>query len=266
MNIIVCVKQIADPEAPEESFTLDSDKNAFIPSPKITKVLNPFDEQAVEAALRIKDKSGAKVTAFSLGTGLDRAVTKKPVFMGADELVLLEDEAFAGGDSWSTAFALAEAIKKNGSYDLILCGRQAADWNAGQVGLGIANFLGLPYVTVAKKIEIADGKARIERVTSNGHEVVEVELPAVITVSNELGQARYPAIQNIRAANKVQPVVWKPSDIGVDASSVGMKGRRLNLLKLFKPVIQGTCEIMEGESTEEMAENLALTLRKAKIL
>jgi electron transfer flavoprotein beta subunit len=209
---------------------------------------------------------GAKVTALSVGKDLDRVVTKKPVFMGADELILLEDDMFAGGDSWSTAWALAAGIKKIGEYDLILCGRQAADWNAGQVGLGIAEFLGLPSVTVARKIEIVDGKAKIERVTSDGYETVEVNLPALITVSNELGQARYPAIQRIRVANKIQPTIWKPEDVGLDASSVGKSGRRLNIIKLYEPVNEGTCEIMEGETVEEMAENLALTLRKAKIL
>ncbi|MBP1611173.1 MAG: electron transfer flavoprotein beta subunit, partial [Acidobacteria bacterium] len=112
--------------------------------------------------------------------------------MGADELILLEDDAFAGGDSWSTAHALAAAIRKIGTYDLILCGRQAADWNAGQTGSGIAQLLNLPCVTVARKIEVTDGKALVERVTANGYETVEVTLPAVITVSNEIGQARYP--------------------------------------------------------------------------
>lgn len=264
MNIIVCAKEIADPEAPAEDFRLDKDR--LVASPKVLKVLNPFDEQAVEAALRIKDNVGARVTALSLGKGLDRVVTKKAVFMGADELILLEDDAFAGGDSWSTACALAAAIKKIGTYDLILCGRQAADWNAGQTGAGIAQLLDLPCVTVARKIDVTDGKAKIERVTANGYETVEVALPVVITVSNEIGQARYPKIQNIRIANKVQPLVWKPADIGMEPSEVGSKGRRLTLQKLFQPVVEGTCEIMTGETTEEMAENLALTLRKAKIV
>jgi len=111
MNIIVCVKEIADPEAPSEEFRLD--KYRLVASPKVLKVLNPFDEQAVEAALRIKDKVGALVTALSLGKGLDRVVTKKPVFMGADELILLEDEAFADGDSVSTVNALAAAITED---------------------------------------------------------------------------------------------------------------------------------------------------------
>ena len=266
MNIIVCVKEVADPEAPADSFRLDPDHNVLISSPKILKVLNPFDEQAIEAALRIKDKLGAKITVLSLGKKLDRVVAKKALFMGADELILLEDEAFADGDSWSTAYALSAAIRKIGNYDLVLCGRQAADWNAGQIGSGIAELLNLPSITLARKIEILNGKAKLERVTTNGYEVVDVILPALITVSNELGQARYPAIQNIRKADKIQPIIWKPIDLGLEPSHIGSKGRRLKLLKLFQPVNEGQCEIIEGETVQEAAENLALTLRKEKIV
>jgi electron transfer flavoprotein beta subunit len=266
MKIIVCIKEIADPEAPSDSFRLNPEKKILESSPKVLKVINPFDEQAVEAALRIKDAMGAKVTALALGKALDRVVVKKPLFMGADELILLEDEAFADGDSWSTARALTAAIRKIGDYDLVLCGRQAADWNAGQIGSGIAEFLGLPSVTVARKIEIFDGKARVERVTADGYETVELPLPAVITVSNEIGQARYPAIQNIRTANKIQPMIWKPGDLDIDPSTLGAKGRQLKILKLFQPVTEGTCELMEGETVQEMAENLALRLRREKIL
>lgn len=266
MNIVVCIKEILDPETPADSFTIDGTNNVLMPKGKIAKVLNPFDEQAVEAALRIKDKLGAKVTAISVGKQMDRVVTKKPVFMGADELVLLEDDGFADGDAWSTAYAIAAAIQKIGQCDLVVCGRQAADSNAGQVGIAIAELLGLPHVSVARKIDILDGKARVERVTCDGYETVEVDLPALVTVTNELGQARYPAIQNIRIANKIQPTVWKPADIGLDSSQTGMQGRRQKLIKLFQPVREGTCEIVEGETVQEAAENLALVLRKAKIL
>ena len=266
MNIVVCVKEILDPEAPADSFTIDSANNVLVATGKIAKVLNPFDEQAVEAALRIKDKLGAKVTAISVGKQMDRVVTKKPVFMGADELILLEDEGFADGDSWSTAYAIAAAIRKIGQCDLVICGRQAGDSNAGQVGIGIAEFLGLPHVSIARKIDILDGKARVERVTCDGYETVEVLLPALITVSNELGQARYPAIQNIRIANKIQPTIWKHADIDIEVSQAGKQGRRQKLLKLFQPVREGTCEIIEGETLQEAAGNLALVLRKAKIL
>jgi len=266
MNMIVCVKQVLDPEAPPASFKIDASGNKVVPPPGVSPVISPFDENAVEAALRIKDVQGGKITVISLGTNLLREVVKKPLSMGADELILLEDEAFADGDSWSTACALATAIKKIGSYDLIFCGRQAADWDAGQVGSGIAEILGLPGVTVAKKVEVTDGKARVERVTADGYEVIEVSLPALVTVSNELGEARYPTIKGIMAAKKIEPVVWKPADIGVEPSQVGAEGRRVKLLKLFQPVHEGKCDLVEGESPEEAGVNLSLRLREAKIL
>lgn len=266
MNIIVCVKQVIDPEAPPVSFKVDSSSNKVVPPAGVPPVINPFDENALEAALRVKDAQGGKVTTISLGADLLRDVVKKPLAMGADELILLEDEAFAEGDSWSIAYTLAMAIKKIGEYDIIFCGRQASDWDAGQVGSGIAEMLGLPSVTVAKKIDITDGKARVERVTADGYEVVETPLPAVITVSNELGEARYPSVKGIMAAKRVEPIVWKPADIGVDTSQIGAAGQRSKLLKLFQPVREGKCEIVEGGSAEEAGGNLAAKLRDAKVI
>ena len=264
--MIVCVKQVVDPEAPPASFKVDPEKKQVTLPPSVSPVLDPYAEYAVEAALRIKDAQGGKITAISLGTNLLRDVVKKPLSMGADELILLEDEAFDGGDGWSTAYALAMAIKKIGDYDLIFCGRQASDWDAGQVGSGIAEILGLPSVTLAQKIEVTDGKARVERVTDDGYDVVEVSLPALITVSNEIGEPRYPTIKGIMAAKRKEPVIWKPADIGVEASQVGAAGRRTSLLKLFQPVREVKCEIVEGESPEEAAVNLAVKLRESKVL
>ncbi len=266
MNMVVCCKQVIDPEAPPASFKVDTSANKVIPPPGVPPVISPFDENAVEAALKIKDAQGGKITAISLGINLLRDVVKKPLSMGADDLILLEDEAFTEGDAWSTAYALAMAIKKIGDYDLILCGRQAADWDEGQVGSGIAEILGLPSVTLAKKIEVADGKVRVERVTTDGYEVVEVTTPALITVSNELGEARYPTIKGIMAAKRMEPIIWKPADIGIDPSQLGAAGRRAKLVKLFQPVREGKCEVIEGETPEEAAANLALKLREAKVL
>jgi electron transfer flavoprotein beta subunit len=266
MNMIVCCKQVIDPEAPPASFKVDTSAKKAIPPQGVPPVISPFDENALEAALKIKDAQGGKITVVSLGVNLLRDVVKKPLSMGADELVLLEDEAFAEGDGWSIAYALAMAIKKIGGYDIIFCGRQAADWDNGQVGSGIAEILGLPCVTLARKINVNDSKARVERVTADGYEVIEVSLPALITVSNELGEARYPTIKGIMAAKRKEPVVWKPGDIGVETSQLGATGRRTKLLKLFQPVREGKCEIIEGENPEEAAASLALKLREAKVL
>jgi electron transfer flavoprotein beta subunit len=264
--MIVCCKQILDPEAPPASFKIDPSTNKVIPPPGVAPVVSPFDEQAVEAALRLKDAQGGKITVLSMGNNMLRDVVKKPLSMGADELVLLEDEAFEGGDSWSTAFALATAIKKVGEFDIIFCGRQAADWDAGQVGSGIAEILGIPSVTVAKKVEVADGKARVERVITDGYQVIEVALPALITVSNELGEARYATLKGIMAASKKQPVVWKPADIGLDASKIGAAGRKTKLVKLFQPVKEGKCEVVEADTPADAGSKLAARLREAKLI
>ena len=266
MNIIVCSKQILDPEAPPASFSIDSSANEMVPAESLSPVISPFDEQAVEAALRIKEDLGGKITVLTQGVDLIPKVVRKPLDMGADELVLLEDEAFAGGDSWSTAYALSMAIRKIGEYDLILCGRQAADWDQGQVGAAICEILDLPGVTLARKIEVTDGSARVERVRPDGHEVIEVALPALITVSNELGEARYPTLKGIRKARKIKPIVWSPEDIDIDPARIGAAGRRSKMLKLFKPVREETCEIIEGESEEDAGMNLALRLMEAEVL
>lgn len=266
MDMVVCIKQVIDPEAPPASFKIDASANKVVPPPGVSPVVDPYAEYAVEAALRVKDAQGGKVTALSLGSNQLRDIVKKPLAMGADELILLEDGAFDDGDSWSTAYALAMAIKKIGSYDIIFCGREASDWNAGQVGSAIAEILGLPSVTLVRKIEVGDGKAKVERMTDEGYEVVEVSLPALITVSNELGEPRYPTIKGIMTAKKKEPVVWKPADIDADAAKVGAAGRRVKLLKLFQPVREGTCEIVPGETPEDAAAALALKLKEAKLL
>ncbi len=266
MNIIVLCKQVLDPEAPPASFKIDASSNKVIPPQGVAPVISPFDEQAVEAALRIKDKGGAKITVLTMGTGLVREVIKKPLSMGADELVLLEDPAFDGGDGWSNATALAAAIKKIGTFDLIITGRQAADWDSGQVGSGIAELLGIPSVTVAKKIEVTGVQARVERVVADGYEVIEVALPALITVSNELGEPRYATLKGIMAAARKQPIIWKPADIGVDPSKVGAAGRKSILVKLFQPVKEGKCEVIEADTPAEAGVKLALKLREAKLI
>ena len=266
MNIIVCVKQVTDPEAPPSSFKIDPSGNKVVPSAGVPAVIDPYSEYAVEAALRIKDALGGTVTTISLGGNLIADIVKKPLAMGTDRLVLLEDEAFADGDSYSTAGALAAAIKKIGDYDLILCGREAADTNAGQVGSGIAEILGLPGITLAKKIDISQGKAKVERVTDDGYEVVEVALPALLTVSNEIGEPRYPTIKRSLAAKKIEPTVWKPADIGLETARTGAAGRHSEIARLFQPVRGVKCEIMEGESAEEAGANLALRLREAKLI
>jgi electron transfer flavoprotein beta subunit len=266
MNIIVCVKQVADPEAPPSSFKIDAAGKTMVLPTDVPPVLDPYSQYAVEAALRLKDAHGGTVTALSLGTGFVKDVVRKPLAMGADELVLLDDEAFSGGDSFTTALALSSAVKKIGGYDLILCGRQSADRDAGQVGNGLAELLCLPLITLARKIEVSDGNIRVERVTANGYEVLQAASPLVITVSNEVGEPRYPTIRGIMTSKKKEPVTWQPADIGLDVSQVGAAGRRSQLVRLFQPERGVSCQFIAGETPEEAAIVLADRLRQEKLL
>jgi electron transfer flavoprotein beta subunit len=262
--MIVCCKQVLDPEAPPAVFKVVNNKMTL--PPEVKPVIGQYEEFALEAALKIKDTVGGKITVLSLGNNFVRDVIKKALAVGSDELILLEDEAFDGGDSWSTANALVAAIRKIGTYDIIFCGRQSSDWDAGQVGLGIAETLRIPAITLARKVEVSDGKAKVERVIPDGYQVVEVTLPALITVTSEVGALRYPTLKGIMAAGKKQPAVWKPADIGLEPSQVGAAGRRSKLDKLFQPVKEAKCEIIKGDTPAEAGANLAVRLKEAKLL
>jgi electron transfer flavoprotein beta subunit len=189
---------------------------------------------------------------------------KKPLSMGADELVLLQDDAFENSiDSFFTAQLLAAAIRKLGGFDLIICGRQASDWDNAQVPLGVAEILGLSCVSLGKKVEIKDGKVSVERITNDGYEVVEAPLPALVTVSNELGQPRYPTLRGIMAATRKRPTIWTSADLDADASQLEP---RVTLQELFVPVRDQQCEIIEGDDAADAGRQLALKLREAKLI
>ena len=263
LNVIVCAKQVMDPETPVSAFKIDPDAKRVAHAAGVPPVVNGFDENAVEAALRLKDDSGATITVISVGNGFVMDVMKKPLSMGADRLVLVEDDQVAGLDSAATAYVLSETIKKIEDYDLILCGRQASDWDNSQVPLGIAEILGLPCVTVAQKVEAHGDGVVVHRSRDDGYEVVEAGMPAVVTVSNELGEPRYPNLRGIMAASRKAPTVWTAEDLDLD---IGRLAPSLELIDLFVPVSDRRCEFVEGEDEADAGRKLALRLREEKLL
>jgi electron transfer flavoprotein beta subunit len=263
MHIIVCIKQIPDPEIPPVKFQLDADAKRVIPPEGIPPVINPYDEQAVELALRLKEKHEGKITVLSIGDESATGVVRHALAMGADEGMVLHDTAFAGADSFATAYILKQAIKKIGDYDIVFCGRQAADWDEGQVGTILARQLGAPLVTLAERVDFADGHFHVKRVTLDGFQVFEVPAPAVITVSHEVGQPRLPSGWGIISASKKQIPVWSGSDIDADLSKTGENATRRKLVKLFQPDQSRRCEMAEGKTTEEASAALAEKLIRA---
>jgi len=230
----------------------------------IPPVINGFDENAVEAALRIKDTQEAIITVLSMGQSFALDVMKKPLSMGADSLVLLQDEAFQNtADSSLVAHVLAAAIKKLGPFDLIICGRQASDWDNAQVPLAVAELLDLPCITTGKKVEVGDARVTVERLAAEGTEIMEAPLPALVTISNELGQPRYPTLRGIMAATRKQPTIWNSHDLGLDASQLQP---RLQIVGLYMPTTKKDCQFIQGESEADSGRLLALKLREAKLL
>ena len=264
LNIVVCAKQVVDPETPASAFRIDEDSKRVVPAAGIPPVVNGFDENAVEAALQLKESVGANVTVVSVGSDFVMDVMKKPLSMGADALVLVDDPLVTDLDAFATAVALAEAIRKVGDFDLVLCGRQASDWDNAMVPLGVAELLGLPCVTLAQKIEARDdGGITVHRALSDGYEVVDARLPALVTVSNELGEPRYPTLRGIMTAGRKSPTVWSSSDLGLGESALTPK---LTLNDLFIPTSDRQCELIEGEDDADAGRNLALKLREARLI
>ena len=264
LNIVVLAKQVIDPDMPMSAFQVEREHRRVTTPPNIPPVVNGFDENAVEAALRIKEAQGASITVLSMGKSFSLDVIKKPLSMGADELILLQDEAFENVvDSSFTARVLAAAIRKLEQFDLIICGRQASDWDNTQVPLGVAELLDVSCVTIGKKVEVGDGMVIVDRIVPQGIEIVEAPLPALVTVSNELGQPRYPTLRGIMAATRKKPTIWNAQDLDIDLSQ---KGPSLSLVDLFVPVSEKSCEFIEGDGDEEAGRNLALKLREAKLI
>lgn len=266
MHQIVCVKQVPDPATPFSLFLIDPAANKVIPAPGIAAVMSPFDEQAVEVALRIKDKHGGSVTVISMGPASVREALKEALAMGADEAIQLTDPAFEDADSAVTAYVLALAIRKLGAYDIVHCGRQAADYDGGQVGLGIAELLGHPVLINGRGADLIDDRVRFERVMPSGISVYESPTPVVLTYSQEVGQPRYPTLRNIMAAARKEVTLWSAQDLGADPSMLVPQGRRTRLVRLFIPTFEGEVEIIEGESPAQAGELLALKLREARII
>jgi electron transfer flavoprotein beta subunit len=266
MEIIACIKQILDPDLPPAKFAIDAQKNRVIPPEGIPSVINPYDALAVEAALRLKEKKGGRITILTLGIKTAEDIVRKSLAMGADEGRIISAPDIEGLDSFATAYLLSQAIRKIGKFDLILCGRQAADWDNGAVGSILAEFLGIPVVTRARDVAALDGKVVVERLSPKGLETFDVDLPALITVSNELGKARIPSGWGIITAAKKEIPVWNLKDLGIDPSQTGEMAERNRLLKLFAPSLERKCEIVKGETPAEAAEKLAEKILERKVL
>lgn len=263
MHIIVTAKQVPDPEAPQSSFSVDRGAKKVVVSSSVPSTVSDMDVFATEAALQVKDNvADTKVSVLSLGASHVLDVIKRPLAMGADDLYLVQDEELANGDAMAIAYTLAAAIKKIGAFDLIFAGRQSADLDQGIVGTGLAAILGIPVLTNATAIRLNDNWVEIDRNSDDGVDTVAAQLPALVTISNEVGQARYATMRGIMAARKVEPTVWSRGDLdGLESSDPFT-----SIVDLFEPEKTSNVEMIEGESPADAGRLLAQRLRSERLI
>ncbi|MGC8826624.1 MAG: electron transfer flavoprotein subunit beta/FixA family protein [Anaerolineae bacterium] len=266
MHAIVCIKQVPD----TTEVKIDPVRGTLIRE-GVPSILNPFDTYAIEEALRLKEQFGGKVTAISMGPPQAIEVLKEAVAMGCDDAILLSDRAFAGSDTWATAYTLSQAIRRLGEFDIILCGRQAIDGDTGQVGPGIARQLKINQLTYVCKIQHIDfekREIRVERLLEEGREVVESRLPALLTVVKDINQPRYPTFKGIRRASRMEYPIWTAKDLeGANPAFFGLDGSPTRVVRVFTPPPRsGQTEIIQGETVQEQAAKLVEKLLAERII
>ena len=232
----------------------------------VETVLNPFDEYAIEAALQLRDKlaDGSTVTIVSMAPESGKDVVRKALAMGADDAVMLSDDAFAGSDVWGTAYVLAAGLKKNG-FDLVLCGTQSTDAITGDVPGMIAEFLGVPALTYARELTIADGRLRVKRETETGYQVVSGALPALASVTKSANEPRYPSLKGIMGAKRKEIRTFAAADLDL-SKPVGAAGARTEVLALATPPAREKGRMHTAADGAEGARAIADFLRQRSLL
>lgn len=252
MNIIVCVKRV--PDLAEAEIVIDKSQRDIEKNDLVFDI-NEWDNYAVEEAVLIKERLGGTVTAITLGDEDSEEVLRRALAVGADNAVRIEGDAFEGGDAYATAKALAAAIR-NTSYDVIFTGALAGDDGYGQVGPTLAEMLGIPHATLVTKVEFEGKVAKVRRELEAGlEEVVEVRLPAVLTIQTGINEPRYVSIAGIRRVAKREIEELGIRELGLTAAEVGASGSKLEIEKLFIPPAMQKGERLEG-STDAVAERL----------
>lgn len=258
MNIVVCIKQV--PETAD--VRINPETNTLIRE-GVKSIINPFDMYAIEEAIRLKEKFGGKTIVISMGPPQADSALREAIALGIDEAILVSDRAFAGSDTWATSYTLAAAIKKIKDFDLVICGKQASDGDTAQVGPGISVWLNVPQVAYVKKVEdISEKKAKVERMTEEGYDVIECPLPALFTVVKEINEPRLPSLKGMMKSKKAQIINWKKDDLGLDENKIGLKGSPTQVVKIFTPPKRAGGQILQGE-TKEVVDKLTDLLKDA---
>lgn len=257
MNIVVCLKQTFDTEA---KIVLDSKGN--IDGTGVNLVINPYDEFAVEEALKLKEKFGGEVTLVSMGGGRVQESLRTALAMGCDQAILVSDPALENPDEWVAAEILAKAVSQI-PYDIILGGRIAVDDGSSQVAVRLADALDIPSVSSIIKLEIEDNKATVTREIDGGTELIEVSLPVLLTAQKGLNVPRYPSMMGIMKAKKKEIKVLTLADLGMSAAELS---RKMSTPKFSLPSARTGGKKVPGEAAEAARELARLLREEAKVI
>jgi len=251
VNIVVCIKQVPG----TTDIKIDPQTNTLVRE-GVQSIINPFDTYALEEGVRLRERFGGRVMVVSMGPPQADAALREAISLGADEAILLSDRAFAGSDTWATSYVLSKAIAKIADYDVVVCGRQTLDGDTGQVGPGLSEMLGIPFVAYVSKVEeIGEGVMRVQRMVEEGYETMEMSLPVVITVVKEINVPRVPSLRGTMKSKTAEIPVWTAADIGVEEEKAGIAGSPTRVVKVFFPKRERRSEMLQG-SLEEQSDQL----------
>jgi electron transfer flavoprotein alpha/beta subunit len=266
MNIVVCVKQVPS----SDKVTMDKETGK-LNREGISSILNPFDENAIELGLQLKEKHRGKVTVVTMGPPQAEEILRQCIAFGVDEAILITDKRFAGSDTWATSYALSLAIKKLGEFDLVLFGKQSIDGDTSQVGPGVACFLDIPVITYIKEVEKIEKGLKVTRITEEGSQVWEVYGKAALTVSKEANAIRMPSLKGKMKAKSALITKWSADDLGADEQKIGLNGSPTIVEKIFSPEkkdreISQNKEIIQNEDVKIVVKELVAKLKEHKIV
>jgi electron transfer flavoprotein beta subunit len=260
MNIIVCIKQVPD----TNEVRLDPVKGTLIRE-GVPSIINPDDKAGLEAALRLKDESGARVTALSMGPPQAELALREALAMGADEAILVTDRAFGGADTWATSSTLASAVKKL-PFDLIITGRQAIDGDTAQVGPQIAEHLGITSISYAEEIKIEDGSITVKRQYEDRYHFIKAKLPCLVTALSELNAPRYMTPGGIFDAYRSKEIkIFGRADLDVADENIGLQGSPTRVFKSFTKAVKGAGTVVAKDG-QDAAECLLQKMREKFIV
>ena len=262
MDIVVCIKQVPD----TTEVKIDPKTNTLVRQ-GVPSIVNPFDKNAIEAGLRLKEKYGGRVTVVSMGPPQADDALKECLAMGADDAVLVSDRAFGGADTLATSYTLAATIRALGHFDVILCGKQAIDGDTAQVGPEMAEHLGITQLTYVAKIDIQGDTVQVYREHEEGYEVVEARLPVLMSVVKSINVPRYPTVKGImKAVHKDKIRVLSAKDLEVDMDRLGLKGSATQVRQIFTPPQRGQGILIRQDSARKSVDELMAKLSDAKIV